>query len=138
MSASGSAAFLSLADGLYDVWIDGLRHDPVPFGGRVDTVWLIQRGLSGDSCQEEGNEGGAKGFGRLRIDLPEGLRVFGSEIRDHLHPGDDDGDMRPLECPKNILDILPRQARIDAAQPVVGPGLEDDDVRLQAQNPLDS
>lgn len=104
----------------------------------MDAVKLIEGWVAGHALQKEGDQDQAVLPCQAGIQVGKRFREFRAKVPEHLHACQDHGHVLLLQNADRLVDVFFSDRRIDAAHAVIGPGLEDNDVRFELHHPVDA
>ncbi len=103
----------------------------------MDSVGLVELGLRGDAVEKERIEQRAIAVGEVGVDSVKGRRVFPAEIGRRPHSGQQHRKPALGKTGHQVVQRLPGDRRVDAAQRVVGAKLDDHGVGIGADRPVE-
>jgi hypothetical protein len=106
----------------------------------MDAIAQVQVRHAAHAFEQKGQEDGPRGLGDGGKHLAKLPRVVRAELGRHLHAGDDDFRLRVArtDALDDALEVATGDGGAEAAQAVVGPEREHEDVGRRAQRPVDA
>jgi len=104
----------------------------------MQAVLLVELGIEHHAFKEEGIENEPMLLGEGREDGVEVVRVGIAPVRRRAHAHEQDRELALLQFGKDLLQVIARHLRIDAAQRVVGAELQNDGVDIVADGPVEA